>query len=85
MSVLVYACRNCQGALFKIVDTLAGSLMDIQMAPKETVYMSVNERETKPFLYDTGINPLNNESQWAERVGEMNAEIVNYLQNITFE
>ncbi|OAQ24995.1 hypothetical protein K457DRAFT_23569 [Linnemannia elongata AG-77] len=67
MSVLGYACRNCQSAPFRIVDTWAGSLMDIQMAQKEAVYMSVNERETNPFLYDTEINPLNNESQWAER------------------
>jgi hypothetical protein len=42
--------------------------------------MSVNERKTSPFLYDTEINPLYNESQWAERAGEMDAEIVNYLR-----
>jgi hypothetical protein len=37
ISVLVYACRNRQGTLFKIGDTLAGSLMDMQMTPKEAV------------------------------------------------
>lgn len=56
--------------------------MNIQMATKKrSKCRSMNARLThSPFLYDTEINPLNNESQWAEKVGEMDAEIVNYLQ-----
>ena len=41
--------------------------------------MPYDDRETNPFLYGTEINPLNNENQWAERAGEMDAEIINYI------
>jgi hypothetical protein len=34
---------------------------------KKAGHTSGNERETNPFLYDTEISSLNNESQWAER------------------
>jgi hypothetical protein len=58
-----------------------GGIIDGQMeGNKKAGHMSGNERETNPFLYDTEISSLNNESQWAERASEMDAKIVNYLR-----